>query len=450
MLILTGVMLAMTLLAVGMIVGPLLAKEKRGVDDEDISRAAVNSSVFKDRLKELELDLTLETISQSEFEQLKAELELGLLNDVSDETSDAGVTETKDGIKKPGVLTAIAVLVLVPLLSFASYYYEGYNPQIESWLQLRKEMEPVFAALAAGEKPGASGSERTVGEFVSALQRKAQEDPDNASLWHMLGMGYLQMQASEQAEQALRRAYRIEPENINYRLALAQVVISMNEGKLTRDSEGLLAGVLKKDGNNMQALAMLGMAEFFDGKFQRAVDHWEKLLFLSKQYNSPKEKVDILVRSIAAAKKRIAEGPAVAARPPQHPPQSQPQHPSQSSALQIVVTVDISPELREKLNPGDTLFVYAQKSEGPKMPLAAVKQTAGEFPVSITLSDEQAMTPQFRLSKAAAVVVKARISATNNAISAPGDFIGESDVINLRDLANQKLTIKLEIDSLVP
>lgn len=449
MLILTGVMVAMALLAVGMIIGPLLAKERLGVDEQGISRAAVNSSVFKDRLKELQLDLTLGTISQEEFEQLKAELELGLLNDVSDSDTGTGETSANSGLKKSGLLTAISVFILVPLLSFGFYYHEGYNPQIDNWLELREEMEPVFAALAAGEKPGKSGADRTVIEFVSALQRKAQEDPDNASLWHMLGMSYLQMEATQQAEQALRRAYRIEPENVNYRLALAQLLIGMSEGKLERESEALLLGVLEKDSKNMQALAMLGMAEFFDRKYQRAVNYWETLLTLSKQYNSPQEKVDMLVRSIAAAKKRIVDD-AVKGAGADGVAKDAHQATSKSTNLQISVTVDIEPSLRAKLNPNDTLFVYAQKSSGPKMPLAAIKQQAGAFPVVIILSDEQAMTPQFRLSTASTVIVKARISATNNAISAPGDFIGESDVVDLTDMSSQNLSVNVEINSLVP
>jgi len=434
--ILVGILFLMALAATAMIVGPLLAKQQVVSAQQDVPRDAVNSIVFSDRLTELQLDVSTNTISQDEFEKLKIELEIGLLSDVPDTTKD--VTVNEDGANKGGIramVASIAIVMLVPILSLGLYYQEGYSPEVEKWLQLRKDMDPVFAALIAGEKPEAGDSDRTVVDFVTALQRKAQENPDDANMWHMLGMGYQQMQAGERAEQALRRAYRIESDNPRYRLALAQLLVGMEQGKITQESESLLLAVLKSDPVNMRALAMLGMGEFFAERFQQSLMYWERLLVVSRKFDAPQEKIDVLKRSIAAAKKRLN------AKGDQKPVES---------GIQLQITVSIDPELQKTLNPTDTLFIYAQKAQGPKMPLAVIKKQVGDFPITVTLSDKQAMTPQFRLSSAETVVVKARISATHNAIPASGDLLGKSTVIDLATITDQLKKISLIIDATVP
>ena len=432
----------MALAATAMIVGPLFVKNKTVSAQTDVSRDAVNSVVFSDRLAELKLDVATNTISQEEFEKLKIELEIGLLSDVPDASKAA--SGKGEGVNKraaSGVM-AVVVVALIPLLSLGLYFQEGYSPEVGKWLQLREDMDPVFTALIAGEKPEAGGSDRTVVDFVTALQRKAQENPDDANLWHMLGMGYQQMQAAEQAEQALRRAYRIEPENSRYRLALAQLLVGMEQGKITQESESLLVAVLKNDPVNMQALAMLGMGSFFAERFQQSLRYWDRLLIVSRQFNVPQEKIDILNKSIAAAKKRLNEQNIDS--------KTDQQIADVTSGPQLQVTVSIDPELQQTLNPADTLFIYAQKAQGPKMPLAVIKKQVGEFPVTVTLSDKQAMTPQFRLSSAQTVVVKARVSATHNAIPASGDLLGKSAVIDLAVITGQAKKVSVVIDATIP
>ncbi|PCJ34339.1 MAG: c-type cytochrome biogenesis protein CcmI [Moraxellaceae bacterium] len=423
------VMLVMALLAAAMIVGPLLTRNAEDIAQQDISRNSVNSSVFQDRVKEIELDLATATISQEEFEQLKIELEIGLLGDVP--SDDSGVDSAARVTS--GVIATIAVFIIIPLMSYGFYYHEENNAAVHNWLELREEMAPVLVDLLAGNKPETGTSTRTLLEFVTALQREAQENPDDANIWHMLGMGYLQMQAGEQSEKALRHAYRIQPGNPTYQMALAQVLIELAEGGVTQESETLLINVLRNDQNNMQALAMLGMAEFYSGRFEQSLMYWEQLLAVSTQSNMPQEKIDVLHRSIAAAKKRIAG-----------------EVDSPAAAIQIQVTVDIDPALRSMLNPKDTLFVYAQHADGPKMPLAAIKTTVEALPLNVILGDEQAVTPQFRLSMASNVIVKARVSPSNNAIPVSGDLIGQSSVIDLHGESASTRSVIINIDALVP
>ena len=93
------------------------------------------------------------------------------------------------------------------------------------------------------------------------------------------------------------------------------------------------------------------------------------------------------------------------------------------------VRVTLDPALAGQLQPGDTLFVFARAAEGPRMPLAIVRQTATADPVQVTLDDASAMAPQLRLSGFPQVVVGARISRSGNATPQPGDLEGQTEAI---------------------
>ncbi|HEY5790728.1 MAG TPA: c-type cytochrome biogenesis protein CcmI, partial [Gammaproteobacteria bacterium] len=81
--------------------------------------------------------------------------------------------------------------------------------------------------------------------------------------------------------------------------------------------------------------------------------------------------------------------------------------------------------------PGDTLFVYARASNGPRVPLAIVRRQAGELPLTVVLDDSQAMAPNFRLSGFPEVNVGARVSKSGNALPQPGDLQGVASGVRL-------------------
>jgi len=79
-------------------------------------------------------------------------------------------------------------------------------------------------------------------------------------------------------------------------------------------------------------------------------------------------------------------------------------------------------ELADKVSPTDAVFIYATPVSGSRMPLAIVRTTVAALPFDFVLDDSQAMGPQFKLSTASEVVLKARISKTGQAMPQPGEF----------------------------
>ena len=100
---------------------------------------------------------------------------------------------------------------------------------------------------------------------------------------------------------------------------------------------------------------------------------------------------------------------------------------SEDQAKQSVkLSVSLDPALQDKLNPDYTLFVYARAAKGPRMPLAIVSHKAGELPLETQLDASMAMMPQMSLSNFQQVIFMARISASGNAMTQPGDLMGET------------------------
>lgn len=438
MFLLSGILAVLALLAAIALVWPLLAKDTARFEASDVSRNSVNSVVYQDRLKELEREVTNGTLVAEEFEQLKAELTKGLLGDVPE---DKEVVAERKQHPLLRIIGAACVFLLVPAVSIGVYIGNGKPSEVQEWLALRGDMESVFSALQAGKKPDGAAKDHSVGDFVTALQRKAQENPNDAALWHMLGMGYMQMKAGEQAEQALRRAYRVEPDNVVYRFALAKLLIGLKQGQLEAESERLLLGVLEQDADNPQALAMLGMGYFFSEEYAPSLRYWRRLHALSLAQGAPQEKIDIIEKSIAAAQKHLTEAGSTTSA----------QEEQSAIPVAVTVTVNISAEMLASVSSTATLFIYAQHASGPQMPLAVVKQPAESFPVTVTLTDAQAMTPQFTLSGAQNVLIKARVSETHNAIPASGDLQGQSAVIDIEEVKKTGSTdLHVVIDHRIP
>ena len=113
------------------------------------------------------------------------------------------------------------------------------------------------------------------------------------------------------------------------------------------------------------------------------------------------------------------------------------------SRAAITVTVSIDESIRDQLEPGMNVYIFA-RSEGTP-PLAAVTFDPEDLPVTVTLDNSMAMLPQFTLSSVETVYVGANIA--RQAVAAAGDFqvVSESFV-----LSEQEGTIELLIKDRIP
>ena len=112
----------------------------------------------------------------------------------------------------------------------------------------------------------------------------------------------------------------------------------------------------------------------------------------------------------------------------------------------ITVKVALAPDLKTKVLPGDTLFVFAKAAQGPPMPLAIARLTAAQLPASVTLTDAMSMMPNLTLSKFSQIVLGARISKSGNAIAQHGDLQTLSPAVSNSRAEPIQLTIDRTVE----
>jgi cytochrome c-type biogenesis protein CcmH len=108
-------------------------------------------------------------------------------------------------------------------------------------------------------------------------------------------------------------------------------------------------------------------------------------------------------------------------------------------------TVSIDQKLVNRVAAGATLFIYAKDADSPGPPLAVMRTVTGQWPVTFRLDDSMAMMPSRRLSLYQRVVIEARVSASGQAIPAPGDFYVVSPVLRPADGKAVNLIISREV-----
>lgn len=410
---------AMTVIGVLVIVMPLVTFRPK----QELSSDVINAAVFKDRMNELKDDLAEERITQSEYDQLAQELELTLLSDVNDR----GLSEAR---LLGGKWLVIPLAICIPIAAFIVYWSEGYHPELDDWFAKQDQMARVMPLMMAGKFDAVKDENIGVDDFIRALQRQLQSKPEDAQGWYLLGVSYLQVQMPQQSEMAFQRALNLDPNNVDFVMGYTQATLAANGGNMTPQIQRTLEQVMRAQPDNPKPYMTMGMALFQQRDFEAAIHVWER--YLARENADPRAS-QLSQRSIDVARKQIndASSPAVVA----------------DNGPTIQVTVNVDSASRARMSASDTLFIYAKAQSGPPMPLAVVRQPVSQWPVTVTLSDANAMTPAMTLSKFKNVVVQARVSASGNAIPQSGDWAAEPFPLELSDGTKQ---VQLVINSQLP
>lgn len=304
---------------------------------------------------------------------------------------------------EPNYMTAVILIILLPLCSLSFYFYLGYYHQVAQWMTTKER-----AAVVKNEI-NKLGSREAI---TLALKKRLEQLPmnaENAKGWFILGKLYTSEHKNNEALDAFRKAMALSPGNIEYILQYVSTKLLAHEG-LDDESKNLLEKILKKQPNNVNAINLLGVDAYLHKEYAVAIRHWENLL----QYFAPDSTdAQAVLEMIRQAQQDLTTS-------------------VKSKTLKIKVQISVDELLKGKINPSDTLFVYALSAKGPKIPLAVTKQAFFRSNVThVTLDSNQNMLPDKHLSKGQEVYIEARISKSGNALPSKGDLVGKSPVFKM-------------------
>lgn len=405
----------LTALVLALISRPLLRQRQAN----HASRKALNTAIYRDQMAELERDLASGALSAADHATARDELERRIIEDLADDGAEAAA--------EPRRLprTAIALGLALPAAAILLYLVLGTPAALDP------------AALQASNSEQMP-TQAEVEKMVASLAAKLEKEPDNPKGWVMLGRSYKVMGRLDEAARAFEKAGPVMETEPELMLEMAELSAAQNEGKVDGKGLELLKRVLADQPDNPQALVLAGTDAYFRKNYADAARYWEKVLALV-----PPDSEDARNLSAGIEKVRQLMGDSTGAKPA--PRESAQKAVATAGATSVSGRVSLTPALKDKAGPDDTLFIFARHANGPRMPLAILRLKAAELPKEFTLDDSMAMSPEMKLSSAAELRIEARISKSGDAIPKSGDLSGE-----LTPVKPGAKGLKLVIDKVVP
>ncbi|MGB4115564.1 MAG: c-type cytochrome biogenesis protein CcmI [Polaromonas sp.] len=393
---------------------PALLKSKSSTDKAADGAAQANLSVLRSQLTQLDADFAAGSINADQLALAKSEIERRALEEES--TPEADVAPARS------TRTAWALGLAIPLMALGIYGFLGNILALDA----------VNLAAKAETDPTPEQIEAMVSAFAARLEAVPASEASDPKAWEMLARSYAAMQKFPEASKAYKRAVELNPGNAQIMADHADVLAMLQGQSMVGEPTRLFERALVLDPNNLKALALAGSAAYEKKDFAKAIQYWEKA---GKLAPPSSDFAKGLASSVEEA--RAASGaPQVATKSAPTPA---------ISAVSIQGIVSLSPALKSKVAPDDTVFIFARAAQGPRMPLAILKRKASELPITFTLDDSTAMADELKLSRFELVVVGARVSKSGNALPQSGDLVGQSSPVKA---GSGKLT--LVIDAVQP
>ena len=381
------------LAALGFLLIPVLRGRKAQAEED---RTALNVTLYQERLQELENQRQAGTLSAEQWQNGRDEAARELLADTEG-------AESKARVGVLGSKVPLTAALLMPLLGYGLYLYWG-------------AIDDVERARTFAEQP------QTIEAMTARLEASVKADPKSAEGWYFLGRIYMAQERAADAATAFERAVEIggrEPELLGQ---WAQALYFAGDKQWTEQLQALTDEALQADPAEVTSLGLLGIAAYEEGRLAEAIGFWERLVAVLPEQDPSRQAIQ---GGIARARERLA-GPADAP-------------PAAAAAGQLRVKVDLAAALKDKVEPGDSVFVFARAASGPPMPLAVKRLTVADLPAEVSLSDSDAMMPQLKISGFEQVQLVARISRSGNATA--GEWIGRSQPLASSTTEPQQLTI---------
>lgn len=383
------------LVALSFLLIPVL-RERRAQREED--RTALNVALYQERVAELQLQQAEGVLDAAQMDSGRAEAARELLADTE------GVSAPR--VSRLGKPLPLLAAVLVPVLGLGLYLHFGAADKVE----LTREFAQAPQSME---------------EMTQRLERAVAAQPDSAEGLYFLGRTYMAQERPADAAKMFERAANLAGRQPELLGQWAQAQYFADGKKWSAKIQTLTDEALKADPKEVTSLGLLGIAAFEGERYQEAIDYWNRLLAQLPPEDNSRAALQGGIKR--AAERLEASGGKVA------------QAPVAAKAALLKVSVDLASELRSKVQPGDSVFIFARATSGPPAPLAAKRLTVADLPVTVELGDADAMMPQLKLSNFPEVQLVARISRAGQPTA--GEWVGRSGPLASSTTALQKLTI---------
>ncbi|MEC8748603.1 c-type cytochrome biogenesis protein CcmI [Alteromonas macleodii] len=402
-----------------------------------------NTQIVKQRLAELDREVQEGLISEHDKRQAVDELKLALVDESAFQSHKTGTAKLPLAI---GAVLAIACGVIV----YAQVNQMGRVTQASQAIEALPELSQQLASGNANNL-----TQQDIASLALAIRQRLREEPEDDTGWMYFGRLMLSIGQEVQAIEAIDKAVSLAPSNSANRITLAQALMTTGDVNNLERAQSILLGLLNDNPENdnlalMMAVvsAQLGDLEntqrFYkqvEGKLPADSDMAQRLVARIKELQGNTSEMAALQNTGA----EITDTPtAQNASSEAKNTSSEAQSDSSEAQTGFNITVNLSDDAYIKAPKDGFLIVFAQDANSDnKMPAAVVKLPIDDFPVSVTLTTENAMMPQFTLATLSDVMVTARLSKDGNVAISKGEWQGS---VSASVTANEISSLSVIID----
>jgi len=208
----------------------------------------------------------------------------------------------------------------------------------------------------------------------------------------------------------------------------ADTVASLPGGSLAGVAGAAIDQALALDPTNVKALWLKASQAHEQRRYSEALSWWARLKSALPANSEDGRIIDANIAEDRSIANSAGAAPAAGN--------------AQAAPGAVSGTVSVATRYADRIAPNATLFIYAKSVDSPGPPLAVLRTSAANWPVSFRLDDSLAMLPGRRLSQFDKVVVEARISRSGQATPTSGDLYATSPV--LRPAEGKKLALIID------
>jgi cytochrome c-type biogenesis protein CcmI len=396
---------ALTLLALLLVCWPWLGKRLiKGTTDSQ----KLNVRLTQQRLAELKREVHEGLIDEQDLQTAEQELKLALAQE--------------QGAEQPKAKSfSLSVLIIGLLLALAvaggSYWQANEIGELKHWQRANEQLAELGKRVVVEADPSVTAEE--LQRFALGLRTRLWHQPEAPEGWLLLGRLHASLNRLDSAIEAYDKSIKLAPDKDSAKMSLAQaLVMTATEGNLQR-ALVILRNLTEKDQNNHSAVGLLAITATQLGQNELALDSWRQL-----QQQLPKD--DPMYASVA---QRIA---ALSAE--------------DGDITELQLEISMAPELISRLPKTGYLIVFARDPDKGNMPAAVIKQPLQELPLTLMLTDADAMLADYRLSDLNQAQLVARISEDADVSASAGELEGEASVtIEAGTSMRQRIVINREI-----
>ncbi|MCL1087950.1 c-type cytochrome biogenesis protein CcmI [Shewanella glacialipiscicola] len=395
---------------------PHFRQQKLLIAEEAGVRRQTNLELFNERLAVLEKEFHEELLDEAEFNALKKELEISLLQDIKQASDDSLVNSIKPKtILWPSMMS-------ICLVAISGYMYQHLG-----------NFQNIGNVESANPRAGMDAAQ-IMAQRVQMMEAQVKAEPENSQAWFTLGHAYVSANQYDKAIAAFDKVIALVGKQAELLGPKATAMYYKAGQQMTPQIQAIIDESLAMDAQDPSTLLLVGMDAFFAADYKKAIASWQAIL------DSDRTDVDrtALMNAIETANLRMQSETAGMPDDDAH------KQVKASSVKSVNITISIAAELAAKASPEDTIFIFARATEGPKVPLAATKVSAESLPITVTLDDSSGMSGDTKLSDAANVEVIAVLSKHGNIKPQTGDIQGKINTVAVGSSASLVLDTQVQ------